>query len=102
MTNLASIELLVLKCAVLKTEVEKTLGRTDDATTLESQSDIVLLLGQVAHDVRVNAEKMAEYYKIFYLLENDIRQLIDETLTEVHGAGWWDSKAPPSAKDECK
>src|SRR5260370_21722090 len=28
--------------------------------------------------------------------------MIDETLTEVHGAGWWDRKAPPSAKDECK
>lgn len=98
MTDLPTVELFVLKCAVLKTELDKASGKVP----LGSQSAITPLLAQVAHHVRINAEKMAEYYKIFYLLENDIRELIDDTMSEAHGPDWWNSKAPASAKDECK
>ncbi|WP_235935595.1 Swt1 family HEPN domain-containing protein [Devosia aurantiaca] len=45
---------------------------------------------------------MAEYYRLFYMLENDIRRLIDDTLTEAHGVGWWAAHAPNSAKEECR
>jgi hypothetical protein len=44
---------------------------------------------------------MAEHYKLFYMLENDIRRLIDDTLTEDNkGPDWWDKYAPDSAKAE--
>lgn len=45
---------------------------------------------------------MAEHYKLFYMLENDIRKLIDDTLIEAKGRDWWDAHAPNSAKEECK
>src|SRR4051794_38047042 len=36
------------------------------------------------------------------MLENDIRQLIVETLEAAHGANWWDTKVPQGVKDEAK
>ena len=45
---------------------------------------------------------MAEYYKLFYMLENDIRSFIDATLTAAYGSSWWDAHAPESAKNECE
>lgn len=49
---------------------------------------------------RRNANKMAHYYKIFYMLENDIRRLIVETMEAAHGPNWWDTHAPNGAKEE--
>lgn len=60
------------------------------------------LFAQISGEIRANAEKMAEYYKLFYMLENDIRSFIDATLTAGHGAGKWDVCAPDSAKAECE
>ncbi|CUW37177.1 conserved protein of unknown function [Magnetospirillum sp. XM-1] len=51
---------------------------------------------------RKNAAKMARYYQIFYMLENDIRQLIIETLESAHGPNWWETKAPQGVRDEAK
>ncbi len=45
---------------------------------------------------------MAEHYKLFYMLENDIRKLIDDTMIESKGHAWWAANAPGSAKEECK
>jgi hypothetical protein len=42
---------------------------------------------------------MAEFYKIFYILENDIRNLVDETLNDAVGEGWWDSVVPQAVRD---
>jgi Swt1-like HEPN len=56
----------------------------------------------VSGEIRANAEKMAEYYKLFYMLENAIRSFIDDTLITAHGASWWDVCAPDSAKAECE
>ena len=44
---------------------------------------------------------MAEYYKLFYMLENDIRKMIDDTLMEAYGPDWWNAHTPNSAKEEC-
>ena len=32
-------------------------------------------------------------YLAFFCLENAVRELINERLTEVHGSDWWESKA---------
>jgi hypothetical protein len=60
------------------------------------------LFAQISAEIRANDEKMAEYYKLLYMLENDIRSFIDATLTAGSGAGWWDVCAPDSAKAECE
>jgi len=35
------------------------------------------------------AERMASVYALFYCLENAVRELISDRLSERHGAGWW-------------
>ena len=56
-------------------------------------------VSQFSSEVRDNALMMAEHYKLFYMLENDIRRLIGDTLTEENkGPDWWDKYAPDSAE----
>jgi hypothetical protein len=43
---------------------------------------------------------MGHYYQIFYMLENDIRRLISETLDGAHGPDWWETCVPDSVKQE--
>lgn len=98
-----SVELFLLKCAPLKLAVEEALQ--PDAAIKESadiESDLRSSVSQFSSDLRQRAEAMAEFYKLFYMLENDIRDLIDETLTGEYGLGWWAEKTAPSARDECR
>jgi hypothetical protein len=98
MSALSKIELFVLKSAVIKPEVDKALGKTGNEEPLGPNSAMSPMF---AH-IRANAEKMAEYYKLFYMLENDIRSFIDATLTAAHGSNWWVVCAPDAAKSECE
>ena len=41
-----------------------------------------------------NAQKMASVYVVFFCLENAVRELISERLTERHGIDWWTSSVP--------
>jgi len=97
----STIELFVLKCAVIRTELDKALGKTGSEEPLGPNSPISPLFSQISGEIRANAEKMAEYYRLFYMLENDIRSFISATLTAAVGPNWWDTCAPESAKNEC-
>lgn len=48
--------------------------------------------------LRAEAERMSANYIIFYCLENDIRTLIVERLTEEHGTDWWEKIPEPIRK----
>jgi hypothetical protein len=43
---------------------------------------------------------MSQYYELFYMLENDIRRIIAETLEDVHGPSWWDVCVDQPIKEE--
>jgi hypothetical protein len=96
------VELFMLKCATLKIAVDgaqptRAVGRS----ILEEDASVRASVSQFSAVVRDNALMMAEHYKLFYMLENDIRRLIDDTLTEDNkGPDWWDKYAPDSAKAE--
>lgn len=103
MSDATTIELFVLKCASLRLAVDAALpegGRKSRSPDEEAQ--VRSSVAQFPSDLRDKADVMSEYYKLFYMLENDIRRLIDDTITEAHGAGWWAKHAPTSAKEECK
>lgn len=53
-------------------------------------------------EVRTNADRMSEYYKLFYMLENDMRKFIGDTISDEYGPDWWENHSPNSAKEECK
>ncbi len=42
--------------------------------------------------MRKEAERMSEFYEIFYCLENSIRSLVANTMIESEGADWWESE----------
>jgi Swt1-like HEPN len=53
-------------------------------------------------DIRISAEKMANFYVLYYCLENTTRRLISERLKEKFGAKWWENKVPDDIKDNVK
>lgn len=104
MISTERIELFILKSASLKLIADESAPKAIQVTSLvDDDSAIKAAVGQFSSDVRDNATLMAEHYKLFYMLENDIRRLIDDTLTEHNkGSDWWDKLAPQTAKDEYK
>lgn len=44
---------------------------------------------QFDEKIRREATDMSAHYRVFYCLENSIRLLITEVLSEKHGADWW-------------
>ena len=99
-----TIELFLLKCASLKLAVDeahpqRNLGRS----IADEDASVKASLSQFSAEVRESAILMAEHYKLFYMLENDIRRLIDDTIAEDNkGPDWWDKYAPDTAKLEYK
>ena len=47
---------------------------------------------------RAEATDMAANFRIFYCLENSIRELISEALEEHHGVDWWNSAISPAVR----
>lgn len=45
---------------------------------------------------------MAEFYKVFFALENDIRSLVEETLESEFGGYWWHECVPQSVRENAK
>jgi hypothetical protein len=103
MIDAAQVELYVLKCASLKLLVDELSPTSRDLARPDDQDPAIKSsVAQFSAEVRDSALTMAEHYKLFYMLENDMRKLIDDTLAEAHGADWWDAYSPPTAKEECR
>lgn len=51
-------------------------------------------------DIVQEARKMADFYAIYYSLENSIRRLISGRLSEKHGVNWWKDKVPDGVQKE--
>ncbi|MGJ4882904.1 Swt1 family HEPN domain-containing protein [Bradyrhizobium sp. HKCCYLRH3097] len=101
-----TVELFVLKCAVIETNLRATLAEynTGRSGGLVKADDEQLdpFIKQFDLTTRKNAAEMSRYYEIFYLLENDIRRLIVETMESAHGSSWWDKRVPQGVLDEVK
>lgn len=101
-----TIELFLLKCAVIEAGLRATLADYDVVVssgivqTDDEQLEPFIKQFDVAN--RKNAGQMARYYEIFYLLENDIRRLIVETMEAAHGAKWWDTCVPSGVLEEVR
>lgn len=84
MLNNLSIESGIRK---ISKDIEFDLGATH-----HEQVDIeTTFYPQFRHSIRLEAERMAKNYTIFYSLENSIRELIADVL-EKHGQDWWDKE----------
>src|SRR5437868_10565254 len=86
---LLETELKKLEDSGIQIEHSKTIQRAEivDVDLFES-------------DILQEAKKMADFYSLYYSLENSIRRLISERLSEKHGAGWWKEKVPEGVQKE--
>jgi hypothetical protein len=50
-------------------------------------------------DILRDARQMADFYVLYYALENTIRRVIRERLLEDHDANWWDSAVPEGVRN---
>jgi hypothetical protein len=59
---------------------------------------------QFSQKLRDESEAMAVHYSIFYCLENSIRKLISDRLSEEHGVDWWEKLdiVPQNVAKNCK
>ena len=100
------LELFVLKCATISSALRREtskLGQSqyvDDPLIGGVGGDLVPYINQFDLRNRINAMNMAEYYRLLYMLENDIRELIEDTLGAVHGASWWQKCVPQAVREE--
>lgn len=101
-----TVELFILKCAVIESGLRGTLAEydTDRSKRVGSVDDEQLepFIKQFDLVNRKNAAHMSRYYEIFYLLENDIRRLIVETMEAAHGVNWWDTHVTPGVLEEVR
>lgn len=49
-------------------------------------------------DILQSARRMADFYVLYYALENSLRRLISGRLQEEYGSDWWDTKVPAGVK----
>lgn len=54
---------------------------------------------QFAERLRLEASRMSNNYAIFYCLENSIRDLISQRLSEQYGEEWWGSAVPEAVQN---
>jgi hypothetical protein len=101
------IELFILKAGATNSQLRQALQEPGVAlvrSEVERITDKLVAshLEQVDAGIRRNAERMSEFYKIFYVLENDIRNLVEETLNDAVGEDWWNSAVPQAVRDSVK
>jgi hypothetical protein len=104
-----TVELFLLKCAVIETGLRATLAEYGASSSGplnrapdEQLSHLSPFIKQFESANRQNASRMSRYYEIFYLLENDIRRLIVDTMEAAHGPKWWDTHVSQRVLDEVK
>lgn len=101
------IELFVLKSATIRHQLNRTLAHLSVANArspLEVITDSLVTdyVNQIDYRIVHNASRMADFYKVFFALENDIRDLVEETLIAQFDDDWWDKQVPQSVRDNCK
>lgn len=83
--------------------IEKEFNLDLGHTTNKAQQEESQYYPQFEQSVRAEANRMSQYYELFYCLETSIRKLISETLEEAEGANWWDSeRITPNIREEVR
>jgi len=101
MSLLDDIKLFGMHNLLLETELKKLEDsgiQIDHSRTITKAEIVDVELFE--NDILQEARQMADFYVLYYALENSIRRLISERLFEKHGATWWDTSVPEGIKKE--
>src|SRR4051812_49136859 len=105
MENLA--ELFTLKSAAITADLmrvadEQNLNKLKSDVERATDAMIAPHLSQVDFSIRAAAIRMAEFYQIFYMLENDIRQFVAGVMVETYEKDWWEKHVPEPVRSYAK
>jgi HEPN superfamily Swt1-like protein len=95
------VKLFGMHNLMLETELSKLEGagiQIEHAKTIQKAEVVDVELFE--NDILQEARKMADFYVLYYSLENSIRRLISERLAEKHGPTWWKNKVPSALQAE--
>ena len=101
MTALSNVKLFGMHNLLLETELkrlEESGIQIGHAGTISRAEIVDVELFE--SDILREARQMADFYALYYALENSIRRLISERLSEKHGATWWDTSVPEGVRKE--
>ena len=75
-------------------------GRT---TRIERYSDMLIrdYISAPSYEIKNQSERMSQYYRLFYLLENEIRSFIVDMLASNGESDWWIKKSARGRKAKC-
>ena len=57
-----------------------------------TEKDEIIDINLFDHEILSKAQKMADFYVLYFSLENSVRKLITNVFTEKYGMNWWDKK----------
>lgn len=100
MTNLTKLKKFVFDGILLEDSFQRL---EEDGISVRSNKDITTIQrvedADFSPKIIHNANKMASIFILFFCLENAVRDLITERLSERHGPEWWDNCVSKKIKD---
>ena len=97
-----ALKLFTMKNLLLETDLAKLENSGLEIGHIETiKKDEIVDIELFESDIRAQARKMANFYVLYYCIENSIRRLISERLTK-YGGNWWDQKVPEGIRNEVK
>lgn len=54
------------------------------------------------NEILKKARKMADFYVLYFSMENSVRKLITDVLTEKYGSEWWEKRVPQGIRENVK
>jgi hypothetical protein len=107
MNRESDVELFILKNAVITRNLRTVfaahrVGNTRGALEAQADSLVAEYLRQVDFNTLTDADRMSEFYRLFYALENDIRDLIESTMVDSKGDRWWQEAVPQAVRDNAQ
>lgn len=92
-----------MKNLILEKELEKLEeGGIEINHTKTLKKDELVDTELFEHEILNRAKKMADFYILYFSLENSVRKLITDVLCEKHGTDWWNKKVPQGLVDSVK
>jgi hypothetical protein len=103
LTGEEEVRLFLYNCAVVHRGLSSQENSVDGQPKIRINSErheLSAYVSQFSRKNQDNAHAMTEWYMLFYMLENDIRQFITDTLEIKDQANWWSTCVPEAVRKE--
>lgn len=95
------LKLFVMRNLLLETDLARLENSGIEVGHIQTiKKDEVVDIELFESDIRMQARKMADSYMLYYCVENSIRRLISERLSEKYGPNWWEEEVPEDVRKE--